>query len=62
MFGLAAKQVLVAEGKGNYINLQYLLSHIRGAPNIAWVYWSLISIFALCFCTGAFLEWLKRKQ
>ncbi|WP_156370075.1 hypothetical protein [Novosphingobium sp. Leaf2] len=61
MLGLAAKQVLVTEGKGFYIDSGYFLSHLKNAPAIVWVYWSLTSIFAICFCAGAFLEWFKRK-
>ena len=61
MLGLAAKQVLVTEGEGLYIASGYFLSHLKSAPAIVWVYWCLISIFAICFCAGAFLEWFKRK-
>ncbi|WP_232495407.1 hypothetical protein [Novosphingobium kaempferiae] len=61
MLGLAAKQVLVTKGAGIYIDSGYFLSHLKSAPSIVWVYWSLIFIFAICFCAGAFLEWFKRR-
>lgn len=62
MMGLAAKQVLVTERKGDYISFEYLLSHLKSAPATAWVYWSLTSVFTLCIWVGAILEWLKRRR